>query len=380
MVFLKPIEKLTFVDIERLKTNKIPESQILDYKEQLLDDKKLLKHVSAFSNTQGGFLIFGVKETGQGGYPKEILGIDKNLINKERIEQIILGNIEPRLNIKIQLVEHKDPTKAIVVIEIPNSYLKPHMNGRDCKFYRRYNFEALPMTEMQVNDTYKRRFRGYQEIEDYVELLEPKSYVIPQIIGQIIVIPTMLTRMINTSDINKFNWMNELEFFPRGIYLPSRPYPSVFGIKCQLKNNSGTILQQLDIHRNGCINYLTYFGDKDRNDKMVFLYNIFISKLLHTLQFASITYQKYNYFGDVKIFCNLKWLQNTYLIDLERDRALDTNPCQVTELAVSREFSTTLIESKYEYVASGIMDEIFNCYGLWKCPLFDDEGNLKEST
>ena len=148
--------------------HKIPESQILDYKEQLLEDKKLLKHVSAFSNTQDGCLIFGVKETGKGGYPEEILGIDRNQINKERIEQIILGNIQPRVNVKILLVEHKDPTKALVVIQIPNSYLKPHMNGRNNKFYKRYNFEAQPMNEIEVTEAYKRRFSGIQEVEKYV--------------------------------------------------------------------------------------------------------------------------------------------------------------------------------------------------------------------
>jgi hypothetical protein len=25
------------------------------------------------------------------------------------------------------------------------------------------------------------------------------------------------------------------------------------------------------------------------------------------------------------------------------------------------------------------MDEIFNCYGLWEYPLFDEEGNLREN-
>ena len=59
---------------------------------------------------------------------------------------------------------------------------------------------------------------------------------------------------------------------------------------------------------------------------------------------------------------------------------LERYPCQTTEINIVRDFPTTVLESKFEYITSGIMDEIFNCYGLWKCPLFDDEGNLKEST
>ena len=381
MVFLKPLQELEFADIEQLKINKICESQIVDYKEQLLGDNKLLKQVSAFANTQGGFLIFGLKETGKGGYPKEILGIDKSQVNKERIEQIILGNIQPRLNVKIQPIEHQDPSKAIIVIQIPNSYLKPHMNSRENKFYKRYEFEALPMTEIEVSDAYKRRFSGYEEVESYIsKLLEPEKFIMPQIIGQIIVIPTILSRMIDTSSIKEFDWMNKLSFKPKYPYIPARPTPSPHGIKCQYRRDKdGPVLQGLEIHRNGCVHYMSYFG-KMHQEKMLLLYLDFCVKLLHTLQFASNLYQRYNYFGDVKIACNLKWVRDSWLPRFDRlRRMLGESPCQVNEISISREFPTTVVESKHEYVTSGIMDEIFNCYGLWKCPLFDDEGKLKES-
>lgn len=380
MVFLKPLEKLNFTDIERLKSSKISESQILDYKKQLLGDNKLLKQVSAFANTQGGFLIFGVEETGKGGYPKEILGIDKSQLNKERMEQIILGNIQPRLNVKIQVVEHQDPSKAIVVIQIPNSYLKPHMNSRDNKFYKRYEFEALPMTEIEVSDTYRRRVTSYQEVESYIsEVLQIKETMLPQIIGQIIVIPTIVQRMIDTSDIKEFDWMNKLSFKPKYFYIPSSPTPSPNGVQCLRRDRDGHILQRLEIHRNGCVHYMYYFGEM-HEDKMLFAYHTFCVELLQTLQFASALYQRYNYFGDVKIRCNLQFVGNSWLITpLDIRYGIPREyPCQVNEINISREFPTNIVESKYEYITSGIMDDIFNCYGLWKCPLFDDEGNLKE--
>jgi predicted HTH transcriptional regulator len=69
LVFLKSLQDLKFEDVERLKINEICESQV-DYKEQLLEDDKLLKQVCTFANTNGGFLIFGIEETGKGGYPE----------------------------------------------------------------------------------------------------------------------------------------------------------------------------------------------------------------------------------------------------------------------------------------------------------------------
>jgi len=377
MVFLKPLKDLEFTDIERLKANKTCESPILDYKKQLLEDNKLLKQVSAFANTQGGFLIFGVKETGRGGYPKEILGIDTSQINKERMEQIILGNVQPKLDVEIVSIPHRDTSKAIIVIQIPNSYLKPHMNNRDKKFYKRYNFEAEPMTEIEVSDTYRRRFTGYQEVESYIsKLLKLWEFVSPQIIGQIIVIPTIMRRIIDTSDMKEFRWIDQtkLEFRPRGIYIPSFPIPSSNGIKCQHRNKNGIAWISLEIHRNGCIHYMSYFGARDKED-MVFVYSDFCYKLLWTLQFASTLYRRYNYFGDVKIVCNLQGVRNTLIFP----KQYDSDPCQIGEIGVSRESPINVVESRYQYIASGIMDEIFNSYGLWKCPLFDDEGNFEES-
>lgn len=386
MVFQKSLQELEFADIEWLKLNQICESQILDYKEQLLEDDKLLKQVSAFTNTQGGLLIFGIKETGKGGYPEEILGIDKEKINKERIEQIILGNIHPRLNVKIQVVDHKDASKAIVVVQIPNSYLKPHMSERDNKFYRRFEFQALPMAETEVNDAYKRRYAGYQEVGSYISsLLEPKEgepFLISQIIGKIIVIPTILSRMINTSDISEFSWMDKLRFKPKYPYIPTSPEPSSDGIRCQYRSKEGLLHEGLEIHRNGCIFYTSYFGIK-KEEKMFLSALDLCIKLLHTLQFASALYQRYNFFGDVKIVCDLRWMKDTWLPSFSRGihrfSLVEEYPCQTNIINISREFSTNMLDSKYEYIASGIMDDLANSYGLWKCPFFDDKGIFKES-
>ena len=377
MVFLKPLEDLKFADIEGLKTNRICESQILDYKEQLLVDNKLLKQVSAFANTQGGFLVFGVKETGKGGYPKKILGIDNSQINKERLEQIILGNIQPRLNVKVQPIEHQDASKTIIVIQIPDSYLKPHMNTRDNKFYKRYNFEALPMTEIEVSDTYRRRFTGYQEVKSYIsELLQLEGFITPQIVGQIIVIPTILTRLVGTSDMKEFEWMNKLNFKPKYHKIPTSPTPSCNGVRCQAGDKDGRAFEKLEIHRNGCVHYTAYFGVMGE-ENMIFLDDDFCRKLLQILRFASALYQRYNYFGDVKITCNLQGVKDSWITRVDALHRIRGNSCQVGKITILREFPTNIVESKYEYVTSEIMNEIFNCYGFEKCPLFDDEGNLK---
>jgi len=63
MAFTKDICDLTFSDIESLKADKIPEGHMLDYKREFIDDEKLIKHVIAFANMGGGYIVFGVEES-----------------------------------------------------------------------------------------------------------------------------------------------------------------------------------------------------------------------------------------------------------------------------------------------------------------------------
>ncbi len=204
----------------------------------------------------------------------------------------------------------------------------------------------------------------------------------PQIIGKIIVIPTILSRMISTSKMSEFNWMDKLRFKPKLLYIPANPEPSPEGIRCQFRNQRGLLLAGLEVHRNRCVYYTSYFG-QEKEEKMFFLALDFCIRLLHTLQFASALYERYNFYGDVKIACDLRWVKNSLLPSFRRGilgfGLPEEHPCQINVINISREFSTDMLESKYEYIASGIVDEIFNSYGLWECPFFDDEGNLKES-
>src|SRR5437899_2362570 len=100
---MKEPHEWTEDDLIALHKNEVKESITLDYKGsaalQKTDGKKteLSKDVSAFANSAGGTLVYGMIE--DGNIPKGLdSGFDPYEITKEWIEQVINSRIHPRID------------------------------------------------------------------------------------------------------------------------------------------------------------------------------------------------------------------------------------------------------------------------------------------
>src|ERR1700752_2301480 len=97
-------ESITIEDIQSLIDNGIGESLNLEYKGAgalKKDDPakiKITKSISAFANSNGGILIYGIHEEDQ--QPKNISYIDGNVFSNEWLEQVI-GNIHRKVKVEI---------------------------------------------------------------------------------------------------------------------------------------------------------------------------------------------------------------------------------------------------------------------------------------
>ena len=367
----KNISDITYADIEFLLDNKIDESDVLDYKEEMIDDQKLVKHVCAFANTRGGHIIFGVKESGKGGCPVEIKGLDALKVNKERREQIILSNVVPRLDVKIKSLPIPNTEKSILLIQIPDSHQKPHQSNITKKFYKRFQFESAEMTEREVSDRYRNRFSNYEQVNGYIDriLAGAKENAIT---ANIVVIPSNIEhRLIDASDHDQIERLESMEI-SNNFGKPWLNYgmaPFSHGLTSNSHDD-----EELRIHRNGCIQYVRYYTMKFED--MIRLWHERMTKrLMQTLQFTNTVLSHYNYFGDVKIIVTLKTSSRSAIFG-----QIDANEaCKLDSLdaRIEREHPIYYVETKYEQIASSIMNEIFNHYGIFRCELFDEEGNYK---
>lgn len=162
-------ENITIEDIQSLIDNGIGESLNLEYKSAgalKKDDTakaKITKSISAFANSNGGVLIYGIHEEDQ--QPKSISYIDGNIFTNEWLEQII-GNIHRKVKIEIIPVRlNDDLSKTVYVVRIPESTDAPHM-ASDGKYYRRMNFQVVPMEEYEVRNLYYRKDTAELSIAD----------------------------------------------------------------------------------------------------------------------------------------------------------------------------------------------------------------------
>ncbi len=151
-------------DVEGYITAQRQEDIHLDYKAcaavKKTDGKKaeISKDVSSFANSDGGTIIYGVKEytdPDKEHLPEKVDdGFAPSDISKEWLENVITSKIQPKIN---GLIIHPIPLptgKVIYSVEIPKSTTAHQAS--DKRYYKRHNFKAEPMEDYEVRDTMNR--------------------------------------------------------------------------------------------------------------------------------------------------------------------------------------------------------------------------------
>lgn len=172
---------LDLTDIDRLIENQVPESKTLDYKSELKiekgdDRKEFLADISAFINTEGGSLIFGIKEQkdskGQNlGIPDSKTPITIENLDKltQQLEDLVRNNLEPRVgNIGINPIQVEDD-KYILVISTRKTFGLPHMVTFKAsnKFYKRRNSGKYLVDVYELQSAFVQSLENREQAERF---------------------------------------------------------------------------------------------------------------------------------------------------------------------------------------------------------------------
>ena len=151
------VEGWTEADLQRLVDDKVQESLTLDYKRlaSLNDRKEISKDVSAFANSAGGRIIYGIQEKDQ--LPTQ-LDDDQSAkaVTRETLENVITSTINPRVaGLVIKPIPLASGSTAFV-IDIPQATVFAPHQAHDNRYYRRRNFKSDPMEDYEVRDALRR--------------------------------------------------------------------------------------------------------------------------------------------------------------------------------------------------------------------------------
>jgi hypothetical protein len=160
------IELENIYELRNLIINQVEENIHLDYKSadslQKSDGKKkeIAKDVSAFANSDGGVIIYGIKEFDElekRHLPEAITPINREIITKEWLEQVINSNITPRMDgIIIQPISVDSNSNDVVYVVYIKKSNTAHQ-ASDFRYYKRFNFESVAMYDYEIKDIMNRK-------------------------------------------------------------------------------------------------------------------------------------------------------------------------------------------------------------------------------
>lgn len=174
----KKLNDITLSDIQELINNEVGESKTIEYKSELHieqgdERKEFLSDITSFANSEGGDLIYGIKENSDTNLPESLVGIpvtnEDELLRK--IENLLRDAASPRMPeiaFKLLLVLEG---KYILIIRIGTSALSPHRviyKGYD-KFFARNSKGKYPIDVFELRAAFTRSQTLTKEIEAYKE-------------------------------------------------------------------------------------------------------------------------------------------------------------------------------------------------------------------
>lgn len=185
------LDNWTFSLVKKMVKEGLFETDKFDFKEDIphRNDKngknRMCNSVCAFANTEGGFLVFGIKDDRRLSSNERIIGIDpKRDFPREFGDKLL--KMEPQIYYDFQNPPIKIPgsKKVIHIIKIPQSPERPHITSNG-KFYIRTNRGNIEMSYPQIKDSFINEEQRRQKMRlFYIELLviknQAESMIVPE--------------------------------------------------------------------------------------------------------------------------------------------------------------------------------------------------------
>ena len=157
--------------INALVDAQVSEGTHLDFKRDLpgrdgRGTNDLAADVSAFANSSGGDLVYGIDEDGEGQAAAVVPALGNMDEVALRIQDVLMANIEPRVpGLQVQAI----PVAGgfVLVIRVPQSWAGPHRVTTNHQFYIRENGRKRPIDVPEIRGLFLRSDQQAKRVRDF---------------------------------------------------------------------------------------------------------------------------------------------------------------------------------------------------------------------
>lgn len=167
----------TQADVQRLITDRVQEGPHLDFKRDLpaaWDNSarhELLADVTAFANSGGGDIVYGVDENEAAEAsvicPQTLASVDQEV---RRLQDFLLNLAEPRLpGVQVHAVPINEAGKPghVLVVRVPQSWAAPHRVKTNQHLYVREGLRKRPLDVPELRALFVRTETQAQRVRDF---------------------------------------------------------------------------------------------------------------------------------------------------------------------------------------------------------------------
>jgi hypothetical protein len=158
-------------DIEALVAARTAEGTYLEFKRDLPRPDaggrhEFLADVSAFANSSGGDLVYGIDEDGEGRATAVVAQPGNADEEARRLQDVLLNGIEPRVpGLQVQAVAVAGG--AVLIVRAPQSWAGPHRVKSNQHFFIRENGRKRQLDVPEVRGLFLRSENQAQRVRDF---------------------------------------------------------------------------------------------------------------------------------------------------------------------------------------------------------------------
>jgi hypothetical protein len=388
-IFSRPIDELRDEDIQGLMANRVREGVALEFKRDMYggrdeDIREMLRDVASIANAEGGVLVIGIDEDGEGA----AVAI-KNVPNSENQASRLIASCGVNISDRIpglRAVPLATAGGEVVVVDIPRSYRKPHMitfrGATD--FWIRHDRQKARMSIAEIRTAISTTEELGMKVEAFVER---RRLAVSSGVNELLFVLMATPLLLEDGRVDALNpklkrlLQNAPSYRSRvgAATLAShgaRIEPTLNGVRAVEQNFS-----RLEVFRNGHVEFVVMRSDSVVNDRGQdrWLRGWVVAELVRNFVHLIIELRRLTDIVDPYVFTVSVWYcRGVAMPEQGGDRwgIEDTRQFDEASRDLFLDPVGVVIDEQPDATAQRILDRFWNAFHFAKCPFFKPGGEF----